>query len=107
MSFAVSVLAILAAMISAAMLVTVVFEPSQSVMVLGPQNRNLAAIVEADGLIVEQGDGFTVGRGTSPGFARRLYSNGALMVLPSFGGGCLSSAFGVSRVRQGPLPPVR
>jgi hypothetical protein len=106
-SFAVSMVGILGALLATTMLVTLIFEPSQSFMVLGPQNRNLAAIVDADGLIVEQGEGFTVGRGTSPGFVGRLYGNGALMVLPSFGGGCLTSPMGLSRVGQRLERPAR
>jgi len=71
---------------------TLLFQPTPAVMVFGSQERALGAIVQSDGLIVEQGNGFMVGRGERQGFVRDLYAAGALLVLPAVTGGCLASA---------------
>lgn len=99
-----SVAAIVAGGLATVLLVTALLEPTEAVMVIGPQDRAFAAIVEGGGLVVEQGDGFTVGRGTGPGFARALYAAGAWAVLPSLGGGCATTPFGVPRSGR---PPQR
>lgn len=99
-----SILAIIGGTFALGLLVTVVFEPTDAVMVFGPQDRTFAAIVASDGLVVEQGDGFTVGRATGPGFVRNLYASGAWAVLPSFGGGCITTPLGLRR-NVGPRLP--
>jgi hypothetical protein len=66
-----------------------------AVAVVGGPERTLAIIAAAEGRIVEPGALITIARSDDPGFVRRLYAGGALLVLPSRPGGCL----GRNRVR--------
>ncbi len=61
----------------------VLFEPGETVMVVGPQARNFQAIAEADAQVLSSGEGFLVARSDRPGYVRRLYSGGAWLVLPA------------------------
>jgi hypothetical protein len=65
------------------------FDPS-SVIVFGPQNRTIAAIVEADGALLRSEPGFTTARSDRMGFVRRLYSAGAWFVWPALTDGCFA-----------------
>ena len=64
-------------------LVYVLFEPGQTVMVFGPQNKTFPAVAAADAQILSSGEGFLVVRGTRSGYVRKLYSGGAVLVMPT------------------------
>lgn len=61
----------------------VLYEPGETVMVLGPQNRTFQAIAHADAQVLSSGEGFLVARSDRTGYVRRLYSGGAWLVLPA------------------------
>ena len=64
-------------------LVYVLFEPGQTAMVFGPQNKTFPAVAAADAQILSSGEGFLVVRGTRSGYVRKLYSGGAMLVMPT------------------------
>jgi hypothetical protein len=64
-------------------LVYLLFEPGQTVMVFGPQNKTFPAVAAADAQILSSGEGFLVVRGTRSGYVRKLYSGGAMLVMPT------------------------
>jgi hypothetical protein len=64
-------------------LIYVLFEPGQTVMVFGPQHKTFPAVVAADAQVLSSGEGFLVVRGTRSGYVRRLYSGGAMLVMPT------------------------
>jgi hypothetical protein len=61
----------------------VLFEPGETVMVLGPQGKTFRAIAEADAQVLSAGEGFLVARSDKAGYVRRLYKGGAWLVLPA------------------------
>lgn len=58
-------------------------EPTDTVMIIGPQKRAFSAVAGTQTQILTAGEGFVVVRGTRKGYVRRLYRNGALLVLPT------------------------
>ena len=80
----------LAAWFATAGALTALAEPSEFVVVIGPRDRSLAAMAGADARLVDAGTGFLRVAGDTPGFVRRLYAHGALLVLPARAGGCLA-----------------
>lgn len=64
-------------------LVYVLFEPGETVMVLGPQHKTLSAVADSDARVLSTGEGFIVARSDRPGYVRQLYKNGAWLVLPA------------------------
>ncbi|MCC2097277.1 MAG: hypothetical protein KDJ29_10320 [Hyphomicrobiales bacterium] len=64
-------------------LVYVLFEPGQTVMVFGPQHKTFPAVVAADAQVLSSGEGFLVVRGNKSGYVRKLYSGGAVLVMPT------------------------
>lgn len=67
----------------------VTFEPTAAVMVLAPKGRAVFASAQQGDVdfLDASGSLFTVA-GRSTGFVRRLYANGAWLVLPMTEGGC-------------------
>lgn len=62
---------------------SVTIEPTETVMIIGPQKRAFTAVAGTQTQILTAGEGFVVVRGTRKGYVRRLYRNGALLVLPA------------------------
>lgn len=63
-------------------------EISPTVIVFGPEKTTMAAISRSDTLVLEGGPGFIIVQGKGHGFVRRLYSEGAWLVMPSNIDGC-------------------
>ena len=66
------------------------FDPS-SVVIFGPQQQTIAAVIEADGSMLRNGPGFTTARSDRAGFVRRLYRAGAWFVWPALTEGCFAA----------------
>jgi hypothetical protein len=63
--------------------------PDKSIAIIGPQPRAIDAVVKAKGRILAASDYVTIARSEQPGFVRRLYAAGALLVLDADqAGGC-------------------
>lgn len=58
-------------------------------LVIGPRDARLAAIGATTAELVAPGRGYTHVATTSPDAVGQLYANGAWLVLPASGGGCL------------------
>ena len=65
-------------------LITIAFEPTQNVIVLGAPG----AVTQAPVSLLDSRGGVLHLRGTQPGFVRELYASGAWLVLPATNGGC-------------------
>lgn len=72
-------------------LITAFLEPLRTVAVFGPAHHVVAALEGTDMRIRSAGTGYLVVEGDTPGFVRRLYARGALLVLPSRPAGCIRS----------------
>lgn len=83
--------AALALWLAAIILLTAFLEPVRTVAVFGSEHRVLAALAGTDVRIISAGRGYLVVRGDEKGFVRRLYAQGALLVLPSRPSGCIRS----------------
>lgn len=68
--------------------VTVGFEPEETVIAIGPEASILQAFAGSDTLLVSNGRGFVRLRGRSAGFVSALYKHGAWLVLPGSAFGC-------------------
>lgn len=75
--------------------ITAALQPVPTLAIFGPSQRTLAALHGTDARIMRSGTGFIVVHGEEKGLVRRLYSQGALLVLPSRPAGCIRS--GVTR----------
>jgi len=74
---------VIAAWVALSALAYIVFEPSETVLVIGPQQRGFHAVVAADARVLSGNGPILVVRGEEPGFVRRLYAGGAWLVLPT------------------------
>ncbi len=63
-------------------------EISPIVIVFGPQATTMGAMSRSDTRVLEGGPGFIVVQGSGHGFVRKLYSEGAWLVMPSNLDGC-------------------
>lgn len=55
--------------------------PDNSMAIIGPHARSIAAVVEANGRVLAAYDYVTIARSAESGFVGRLYAAGALLVL--------------------------
>jgi hypothetical protein len=69
--------------------VTVVFEPTEDVVIFGPPERTLALLAGGDTRISDLRPHYAILRGTERGFVRSLYYNGAGLVLPAKNSSCV------------------
>jgi hypothetical protein len=65
-----------------------VWEPTRSVIVLGPQETTLRAVTAGPAMLVDAGSTYVIAQGEGKGFVRDLYAGGAWLVLPAMSGGC-------------------
>ena len=56
---------------------------SPTVIVFGPEATTMAAMSRSDTLVLEGGPGFIIVQGKGRGFVRKLYAEGAWLVMPS------------------------
>jgi hypothetical protein len=68
-------------------MVTPVLEPTRDVLVFSPV-ETIAALPSAGATLLDASGSWTRVRRTETGFVRRLYAQGAWIVLPAFDGGC-------------------
>jgi len=61
---------------------------SPTVIVFGPEATTMAAMSRSDTLVLEGGPGFIIVQGNGRGFVRKLYAEGAWLVMPSDLDGC-------------------
>jgi hypothetical protein len=61
---------------------------SPTVIVFGPEATTMAAMSRSDTLVLEGGPGFIIVQGSGRGFVRKLYAEGAWLVMPSNLDGC-------------------
>src|ERR1700694_1155284 len=61
---------------------------SPTVIVFGPEAATMAAMSRSDTLVLEGGPGFIIVQGSGRGFVRKLYAEGAWLVMPSNLDGC-------------------
>ena len=61
---------------------------SPTVIVFGPERTTMAAMSRSDTLVLEGGPGFIIVQGNGRGFVRKLYAEGAWLVMPSNLDGC-------------------
>ena len=71
-------------------LVTLFTGPGQTVAVLGPSSLAFRAAARSDVAVLGGGAAYVLVRSERLGFVRDLYANGAWLVWPAFGGGCVS-----------------
>lgn len=81
--------AILATWFAGIAALTVIVEPTPSVVVVGPLPTVLRAAVASDASIVEVHSAFSRLHSDRRGFVLDLYRNGAWFVWPALEGGCL------------------
>ena len=79
---------------------------SPTVIVFGPEATTMAAMSRSDTLVLEGGPGFIIVQGSGRGFVRKLYSEGAWLVMPSNLDGCglgsyLREKFGRGKAQAG------
>lgn len=79
---------------------------SPTVIVFGPEETTMAAMSRSGTLVLEGGPGFIVVQGSGRGFVRKLYAEGAWLVMPSNLDGCgfgsyLREKFGRKKARAG------
>lgn len=68
-------------------------EPGRPVAVVGEPRASIASVVAAGGELVEVRGNVVLSRSSRPGYARRLYTAGAVMVLEGrVAAGCVSLA---------------
>ncbi len=66
----------------------VLAEPTRSVLVFGPNQTTVRAVVAGTTSMLDAGNGYVVANGNRAGFVRELYAAGAWLVLPAISGGC-------------------
>jgi hypothetical protein len=81
-------LAVVAGWFVAIGVLTYFVDLSPTVIVFGPEATTMAAMSRSDTLVLEGGPGFIIVQGRSRGFVRKLYSEGAWLVMPSDLDGC-------------------
>lgn len=81
-------LAVLAGWFVAIGVLTYLVDLSPTVIVFGPEATTMAAMSRSDTLVLEGGPGFIVVQGKGRGFVRKLYAEGAWLVMPSDLDGC-------------------
>jgi hypothetical protein len=79
---------------------------SPTVIVFGPEATTMAAMSRSDTLVLEGGPGFIVVQGSGRGYVRKLYAEGAWLVMPSNLDGCglgsyLREKFGRGKAQAG------
>jgi hypothetical protein len=90
---------------------TYIADLSPTVIVFGPEKTTMAAMSRSDTLVLEGGPGFIVVQGAGRGFVRKLYAEGAWLVMPSNLDGCglgsyLREKFGRGKARSVSPAPV-
>jgi hypothetical protein len=81
-------------------LLTYFVDLSPTVIVFGPEATTMAAMSRSDTLVLEGGPGFIVVQGKGRGFVRKLYSEGAWLVMPSDLDGCGFGSYLRDKVRR-------
>ncbi|MGL4637087.1 MAG: hypothetical protein ACRCWF_13975 [Beijerinckiaceae bacterium] len=81
------------------LLLTPLLEPTSEVFVIGPSST-LAELPKTGSLLVDAVGGMPRVRGASPGFVKRLYAQGAWLVLPARSGGCSAAAYRASTIAK-------
>lgn len=71
-------------------LATLFIGPGQTVVVLGPSSLAFRAAARSDVAVLDGGAAYVLVRSDRAGFVRDLYANGAWLVWPAMGGGCIS-----------------
>ena len=66
----------------------VLAEPTRGVLVFGPHETTVRAVVAGTTVLLDAGNGYVVAHGNRTGFVRELYAAGAWFVLPAISGGC-------------------
>lgn len=69
---------------------TLFTERGQTVVVLGPSSLAFRAAARRDVAVLDGGAAYVLVRSDRAGFVRDLYANGAWLVWPAMGGGCVS-----------------
>jgi hypothetical protein len=67
---------------------TYLVDLSPTVIVFGPEATTMAAMSRSGTLVLEGGPGFIIVQGSGHGFVRKLYAEGAWLVMPSDLDGC-------------------
>lgn len=75
-------------------------EISPTVIVFGPEKTTMAAMSRSHTLVLEGGRGFIIVQGKGRGFVRRLYSEGAWLVMPSNIDGCGIGSYVREKLRR-------
>lgn len=70
---------------------TLFAEPGQTVVVLGPGHLAFRAAARSDVAVLDGGAAYVLVRSDRTGFVRDLYVNGAWLVWPALGGGCIAA----------------
>lgn len=81
-------LLVVAIWFSALAALLLMIEPTRDVIVFGPPEIALGAVVTSSSLAVDAGSSYVMARGQHHGFVRALYAGGAWLVLPAISGGC-------------------
>ena len=71
-------------------LATLFAQPGQTVVVLGPSSLAFRAAARSAVDVLDGGAAYVLVRSDRPGFVRDLYVNGAWLVWPALGGGCIA-----------------
>jgi hypothetical protein len=85
--FRAAILSALGCWFGAVLLLTLLFEPTRDVFVIGLPT-DLAGLSEADVMLVDSIRDVPRVRSDRPGFVMRLYAQGAWLVIPASQGGC-------------------
>lgn len=104
LTVAIGAVIVLAVWLAAVAVLTFFTPPPQPVAVVarGGLGDALAAVVAADGAILQVRGNTVIAISDAPGFVPRLYRNGALFVVLSRPGGCI-----VAPSVAPPIPPAR
>ena len=78
----------LAAWFAGVVAVTFLFEPTSSVVVVGPRSAAEAVSAAEQGAIIDVRPGYTRVASLQKGVVRSLYAHGAWLVWPMIDGGC-------------------
>ena len=81
-------LAVMLAWFAAIAVLTYFVDLSPTVIVFGPEATTMDAMSRSDTLVLEGGPGFIIVQGKGRGFVRKLYAEGAWLVMPSDLDGC-------------------
>ncbi len=71
-------------------LVTLLAEPTATVVVVAPEAAALRAAAASGADLIDVTHGFSIMRSDRRGFVRNLYASGVWFVWPAIAGGCLS-----------------